>query len=115
MCGGAVRGDDRSGNEVSEHPIARGRVVAAVVYIHRFTRRVEEVNRVERTRFERLLEKRISVRRALFERRTVVERKRLLGSRKRARRVVLIWLKHMQVHNASRRSEEHTSELQSHR
>src|SRR5689334_6209449 len=103
MCGGAVRGDDRSGNEVGKQPIAGGRVVAAVVYIHGVAHRVEEMDGVERSRFEPLLEKWIPTRRPFFERRTLVESNRLLGSSKSAGRVVLIRLQHVQVRNASRR------------
>src|ERR1044072_2010393 len=105
MCGGRLRGNDRSRNEISEQPIAGGGVVAAVVYIHRVTRRVEEVDGIEGTRFERLLEKWISLLGALFEGRTVVEGDRLLGGSEGAGRVVLIRLEHVHVRDVSRRKQ----------
>src|SRR5262245_31622442 len=105
MCGGAVRGDDRSANEVSEQPVTGGGVMAAVVDIDRFTRGVENVDGVERTRFERFLEKWIPVRRALLERRSVVDGNRLLGRSKRAGRVVLVRLKHVDIRDAPRRKQ----------
>src|SRR5262245_59860390 len=105
MCGGRLRDNDRSRNEIGEQPIAGGGVVAAVVYIDGFTGRVEEMDGVQGTRFERLLEKRISIRGALLEGRTVVEGDRLLGGSKSASRVVLIRLKYVHVRDVSRRKQ----------
>ena len=62
-----VRSEHRRGNEVGEETIARDRVMAAIVDVHRRAFVVEDVDRVQATRLQHLLEIGIAALRADLE------------------------------------------------
>src|SRR5258705_3738322 len=96
---------DGFGDEVGQQPIAGKRVVTAVVDVYRRALVVEDMQCVQRARFERLLEKWIALLYAGFERRAVVECHLLLVLAEGSRRVVLVRLQQEDVPGASCRQE----------